>query len=95
MTIQINGVTVNEAFDVWPSAGKILLQNEGSEIYFRRVDWSRSEDRERNNCPLHPLPDGEGQGEGCENPLVSVRPKSMVAGFSRSAGVWREPEDYP
>ncbi len=38
VTIQINGVTVNEAFDVWPSAGKILLQNEGSEIYFRRVD---------------------------------------------------------
>jgi len=38
VTIQINGVTVNEAFDVWPSAGHILLQNEGNEIFFRRVE---------------------------------------------------------
>lgn len=38
VTIKINGVTVNEALDVFPSAGKILLQNEGSEIYYRGVE---------------------------------------------------------
>lgn len=37
ITIQLNGVTVNEAHRVFPRRGKILLQCEGSEIYFRRV----------------------------------------------------------
>ena len=36
--IVLNGVVVNEAFDVRPSSGPILLQCEGSEIYFRRVE---------------------------------------------------------
>ena len=35
VTVKINGVTVNEALDVSPAYGKILLQNEGSEIYYR------------------------------------------------------------
>ena len=35
VTVKINGVTVNEALDVWPTYGKILLQNEGNEIYYR------------------------------------------------------------
>ncbi len=38
ITIKINGHEVNECFDVFPSAGKILLQNEGNEIYFRNVE---------------------------------------------------------
>jgi 3-keto-disaccharide hydrolase len=38
VTIKINGVTVNEALNVFPSAGKILLQNEGSEIYYRGIE---------------------------------------------------------
>ncbi len=38
LTIKINGVTVNEFSDVMPAAGKILLQNEGSEIYYRNVE---------------------------------------------------------
>ncbi len=38
LTIKVNGVTVNEFSDVMPSAGKILLENEGSEIYFRNVE---------------------------------------------------------
>jgi hypothetical protein len=37
ITAQLNGVTVNEAHGVFPRRGKILLQCEGSEIYFRRV----------------------------------------------------------
>ena len=29
---------VNEALDVWPTSGKILLQNEGNEIYYRTFE---------------------------------------------------------
>jgi hypothetical protein len=38
VTIKVNGVTVNECFDAYPSAGKILLENEGSEIYYRHIE---------------------------------------------------------
>ena len=38
VTIKINGVTVNEALDVWPTSGKILLQNEGNEMCYRRFE---------------------------------------------------------
>jgi len=44
ITIKINGVTVNECFDARPAAGKILLQTEGHEVYFR-------------NFELRPLPE--------------------------------------
>lgn len=37
LTIRINGQTVNEAYDVEPAAGRVLLQNEGSEVFFRDV----------------------------------------------------------
>lgn len=40
VTVKINGVTVNEALNVAPAYGKILLQNEGSEIYYR--NWQLS-----------------------------------------------------
>jgi hypothetical protein len=46
IAIKINGQTVNEAYDVFPPAGKILLQNEGNEVYFRKFE-------------LHPLPSAE------------------------------------
>ena len=36
--INVNGTQVNEAFDVFPAAGKILLELEGFEIYFRKVE---------------------------------------------------------
>ncbi len=38
ITIRVNGTTVNECYDVFPSAGKILLQSEGFEIYFRKFE---------------------------------------------------------
>jgi hypothetical protein len=38
ITIKINGQTVNEAYDVKPAAGRILLQNEGYEVFFR--NWT-------------------------------------------------------
>jgi hypothetical protein len=43
ITIKVNGTTVNECFDAWPAAGKILLQNEGNEIEYRTLE-------------LHPIP---------------------------------------
>ncbi len=38
LTIVVNGQTVNKAYDVYPPAGKILLQSEGFELYVRRFD---------------------------------------------------------
>lgn len=38
ISIRINGKTVNECFDVRPASGKILLQNEGFEVFFRNVE---------------------------------------------------------
>jgi hypothetical protein len=38
ITIVVNGTTVNECYDAFPAAGKILLQSEGFEIYFRNVE---------------------------------------------------------
>lgn len=38
LTIKVNGQTVNRVSGVSPSAGRILLQTEGSEIYFRNVE---------------------------------------------------------
>ena len=37
VSVFINGVKVNEAFDVTPRAGRILLQNEGHEVFFRNL----------------------------------------------------------
>ncbi len=36
--IFVNGTLVNEALDVFPRQGQILLQCEGSEIFFRRLE---------------------------------------------------------
>jgi hypothetical protein len=36
--IILNGVVVNEAFAVSPARGKILLQCEGSEVFFRKLE---------------------------------------------------------
>jgi len=36
VTILVNGVKVNEGFDVHPSAGKLTIQSELAEIFFRR-----------------------------------------------------------
>ncbi len=38
ITVQVNGRTVNQCYDVFPSAGKILLQSEGFEIFFRTME---------------------------------------------------------
>ena len=36
--MRVNGVTVNRASDVFPSAGKILLQSEGFELFVRKFE---------------------------------------------------------
>src|SRR2546426_12282025 len=38
LTIVVNGRTVNECFDAFPSRGKILLEAEGFEIFFRKFE---------------------------------------------------------
>jgi hypothetical protein len=38
IAIWVNGTQVNECFDVDPPAGKILLQCEGHEVYFRKAE---------------------------------------------------------
>jgi hypothetical protein len=38
ITIKVNGQTVNHVTDVYPTAGRVLLQTEGSEIYFRKFE---------------------------------------------------------
>lgn len=55
VTIFVNGKRVNEAREVFPAAGKILLQCEGSEVFFRKME-------------LHPL---EGTPQGDRRPATS------------------------
>ena len=38
LTVIVNGTTVNEAYDLTPAKGKILLQTEGFEIFFRKFE---------------------------------------------------------
>jgi hypothetical protein len=38
ITVILNGVTVNQALDAKPTKGRIQVQSEGAEIFFRRVD---------------------------------------------------------
>jgi hypothetical protein len=38
ITVIVNGTTVNECYEVFPSAGKILLESEGFEILFRKLE---------------------------------------------------------
>lgn len=47
-----DGVLVNEGFAAFPSGGKIMLQTEGAEIYFRKVElWPLTAE-----TPAFPLP---------------------------------------
>jgi hypothetical protein len=38
VSVFINGVKVNEAYNVFPQSGKILLQNESHEVFFRNFE---------------------------------------------------------
>lgn len=39
--VRVNGIMVNECTDVFPAAGKILLQSEGFELFVRRFELHR------------------------------------------------------
>jgi Domain of Unknown Function (DUF1080) len=47
ITVRVNGVVVNRAYDASPKAGKILLQSEGFELFVRTFE-------------LHPVESGKG-----------------------------------
>ena len=34
----VNGIVVNEATEVYPTAGKLLFQTEGAELFFRKIE---------------------------------------------------------
>ncbi len=38
LEVRLNGALVNRATDVWPNEGRILLQCEGSEVFFRKLE---------------------------------------------------------
>ncbi len=38
ITVKINGQTVNACYNIFPGAGRILLENEKNEIYFRNFE---------------------------------------------------------
>lgn len=38
LTYLLNGITVNKAIQVKPASGRIQIQSEGAEIYFRKID---------------------------------------------------------
>lgn len=38
ITVIVNGITVNKAYNVFPAAGKILLQSEGFELFVRKFE---------------------------------------------------------
>jgi len=47
ITVFVNGEQVNEARGVFPAAGKILLQCEGSEVFFRTIELHPVETKSR------------------------------------------------
>jgi hypothetical protein len=45
ITIKVNGQTVNECYNVYPAAGRIGLEVEGFEIFFRKFEVQPLEGR--------------------------------------------------
>ena len=52
ITVLVNGKRVNEACEVFPASGKILLQCEGSEIFFRKIELHPAKGSVPVNAPL-------------------------------------------
>src|SRR5207302_8341172 len=38
LTVRVNGTPVNSAYDISPTAGKILIQSEGFELFVRKFE---------------------------------------------------------
>lgn len=54
----VNGKTVNECYDVFPAAGRILLQTEGFEILFRKFELHPLKPSGPSDPLLHSKPEG-------------------------------------
>ncbi|MBL9134643.1 MAG: DUF1080 domain-containing protein [Verrucomicrobiales bacterium] len=54
LRLKLNGVLVNEARDIYPTSGKILLQCEGSEIFFRELTLHPHPEPLSPGVPQHP-----------------------------------------
>jgi lysophospholipase L1-like esterase len=52
ITVLVNGKRVNEASEVFPASGRILLQCEGSEILFRKIELHPARRSVRMKSPL-------------------------------------------
>jgi len=55
VTVFVNGKHVNEAHDAFPAAGKILLQCEGSEVLFRRIELHPVETNTDDDVPRYTI----------------------------------------
>jgi len=55
ITVFVNGERINEAYDVFPAAGMILLQCEGSEIFFRRIELHPVETHDAGDVPQYTI----------------------------------------
>ena len=58
ITVSVNGQTVNECHDVFPAAGRILLQTEGFEILFRKFELHPLKPSAAPDPQLPPKPKG-------------------------------------
>ena len=58
ITVSVNGQTVNECHDVFPAAGRILLQTEGFEILFRKFELHPLKPSVSSDPQLPPAPKG-------------------------------------
>jgi hypothetical protein len=54
ISVKVDGKLVNEAFDVWPRQGKILLQCEGSEVFFRKLELRPLDRKGDPQAPVRP-----------------------------------------
>ena len=53
ITVRVNGTTVNECYDVFPAAGKILLQSEGFELFVRKFELHPLEEMREGSAMRH------------------------------------------
>jgi lysophospholipase L1-like esterase len=64
LKILVNGKRVNEAYEVFPAAGKILLQCEGSEVFFRKIELHPIRRSARMSGPLRIVAFGDSITNG-------------------------------
>jgi hypothetical protein len=76
ISIFLNGILVNEAYHVQPQQGRIQIQSEGAEMFFRKVELSPLSENQ-----LISLHAKEGKGVG---PKIKLMPEWDAFGFFTS-----------